>query len=571
MSCRYFMSKWGLKIPDLIALGLLFIYLSPYIIFPGHAHFMLHDNLDSGVGWYKMITGSGLTFAPNNAIFPNIFSGIPRGCMPSELDFYTLLNLICSPWVAYCILVVLQHLIAFYGMRRLITDYVFKGYYVYHSVFISLAFALLPFWPMGEFSIAGQPFVFWALLNLINGKKSIYNWLIMVLFSFSASDFVFSNLFLLPSVLLGMYVYYLFTRKWSLSAIMAWLLLFGLTTISEYRLLLLQFGNVFTSQRSTYFVGQLLNWKGYLKTDFLLMFKGQYHFYSCQFPIVISLIVIALFSIRSIKYYKLIFTMLAFAFLFSTIDTFHFWSGSAGVLQRLGSLSSLQMRFKTIFPVLWFMIFASTVYYLAEHKPITSLAALLLVVTQVVFLFFNLSMSDFQGSAYAENAFYYTYINNTDGGHKSFKNYFAPELFSAAKEKIGYKNETVLCLGFPSELAQYSDFHTAAAYLGYYPEEKKQELVDVFKPELRKIKDSVKLQEVIGARKFQYYYKAENDTLKKMLNIDLDTIAIRKMNIKYVLSLRNLEDFAALHLFPVGMVKNVNGVYPEQLYIYKVM
>src|ERR1700733_10244045 len=118
------MNKWGKRIPDLIALGLLFIYLSPYIIFPGHAHFMLHDNLDSGVGWYKMITGSGLTFAPNNAIFPNIFSGIPRGCMPSELDFYTLLNLICSPWVAYCILVVLQHLIAFYGMRRLITDYV---------------------------------------------------------------------------------------------------------------------------------------------------------------------------------------------------------------------------------------------------------------------------------------------------------------------------------------------------------------------------------------------------------------------------------------------------------------
>ncbi len=565
------MDKWGKRIPDLIALCLLFIYLSPYIIFPGHAHFMLHDNLDSGVGWYKMITGSGLTFANNNVVFPNLFNGIPRGCMPSELDFYTLINLICSPLAAYCVLVVLQHLVAFWGMKCLITDHVFKGSYPYHSAFIALAFGLLPFWPMGEFSIAGQPFVFWAILNLINGRKIIYNWVVIILFSFSASDFVFSNLFLLPTIFLGMFVYYLYTKKWSVPAVAACFLLLGLSVISEYRLFLLQFGNVFTSQRSTYFLGQSLNWKGYLKTDFLLMFKGQYHFYSCQFPVIITLVLIAIFSIRSVKYYKLIFTMLAAVFIFSTIDNFHFWSGSTNILQKMGSLSSLQMRFKTIFPVLWFMILASTVYYLAEHKPITSLGALLLVITEVFFLFFNLSTTDFQNSAFAENAFYYTYFNNTDGGHKSFKNYFAPELFSAAKEKIGYKNETVLCLGFPSELAQYSNFHTAAAYLGYYPEEKKQQLVDVFKPELRKIKDSAKLQEVIGARKFQYYYKAENDTLKKMLNIDLDTTAIKRMNIKYVLSIKNIEDFARLHLSPLGMITNINRVFPEQLYIYRVM
>src|ERR1700722_6538021 len=127
------MNKWSKKLPDALALLLLFIYLSPYIVFPTHAHFLIHDNLDSEIGWYKMIAESGLTFSSNYTVFPNLFNGIPRGCMPSELDFYTILNLLCSPLLAYFLLVILQHLIAFFGMRLLLKDYIFRGNAPYHT------------------------------------------------------------------------------------------------------------------------------------------------------------------------------------------------------------------------------------------------------------------------------------------------------------------------------------------------------------------------------------------------------------------------------------------------------
>jgi hypothetical protein len=564
------MHKWGKRLPDVIALSVLFIYLSPYIIFPAHAHLMIHDNLDSVVGWYKMIAESGLTFSPNNAVFPNLFNGIPRGCMPSELDFYTLLNLLFSPVVAYCLLIVLQRLVAYFGMKYLLKDYLFKGEYPYHTALISLAFALLPYWPLGEFCVAGQPFVIWALLNILHGKKTIYNWVIIFLFPFCSSDFVFSNLFFLPGILLGMILFFVVSKKWNLYALLAWGLLFILSAVSEYRMFLLQFSHSFTSQRTTFFTGDMLNWKGYAKMDLFLFLKGQYHFYSCQFPIILITLLLSILLIRSKKYYRILAIPLIITIVFSSIDTFHLWSGSPYFFKKLGSLGSLQMRFVTLLPVMWYMIFAISIYFLLKHTAKSFAISMVLIGSQIICLFFNLNISDYQGSAYNENAFYYTYINNHDLAHKSFNTYFAPKMFSEAKDRINYSGETVLCLGFPAELAQYSNFHTASAYLGNYPAEKKQQLVDIFRPELNKIKDSTKLNEIIGARRFQYYYAKVDDTAKKPVNIMLDSIALKKMDIKYLLSKDKIEDCVLLHLKPIGSFPNENRVSPEHLYVYRV-
>ncbi|HXP51148.1 MAG TPA: DUF6044 family protein, partial [Bacteroidia bacterium] len=139
------------------------------------------------------------------------------------------------------------------------------------------------------------------------------------------------------------------------------------------------------------------------------------------------------------------------------------------------------------------------------------------------------------------------------------------------KDKMGYNGETILCLGFPAELAQYSNFHTASAYLGNYPAEKRQQLIDIFKPELNKIKDSTKLNEIVGARRFQYYYSKVDDTAKKPVNIVLDSIALQKMGVKYILSKDKIEDYRLLHLKPIGSFPNENRVSPEHLFVYRVL
>jgi len=518
-----------------------------------------------------MIADSGLAFSSSMTNFPNIFNGIPRGCMPSQFDFYTILNLICSPLLAYCLLIISQHFIAFWGMNRLLSDYFFKGKYPYHIAFLSLAFALLPYWPLGEFCVAGQPFVIWALLNLFHNKKTIYNWLIILLFPFCSSNFVFSNMFFLPGVLMAILFLFYRSKKWNLSVLVAWCILFVLSTLSLYHLFVLQFINKIVSVREMATTGELLNWKGFIRADLLLFLHGQYHFSSCQFPVIVVTLLISLFLIRSTEYYKTTGAIIALALLFCSLSMFYSLKTSEIIYKYFEELHSLQLRFITFLPMLWFLLFAISIYFILKKYGNLYWPLLFIIGVQIIFLSFNFNSRDFSGSIYAENAFYYTYFNSTDADHCSFTDYFTPNVFSRVKKDINYKQETVLCIGFASEVAQFNGFNTAASYLSYYPAEKKQELVAIFAPALKKIKNKNILTEVVASRRFQYTFtKDQENVLKSKFNIDIDTLALKKMDIKYVLSSNNIENHEAIHLQPIDTINGVKNMFISTLFVYKV-
>ncbi len=42
---------------------------------------------------------------------------------------------------------------------------------------VSLAFALLSFWPFGGLSVAGMPLTLYAFLNIRDGNLQYWNWL----------------------------------------------------------------------------------------------------------------------------------------------------------------------------------------------------------------------------------------------------------------------------------------------------------------------------------------------------------------------------------------------------------
>ncbi|HXB10506.1 MAG TPA: DUF6044 family protein, partial [Bacteroidia bacterium] len=228
-------------LPEIIALVVLLVYLSPNIFLPSHAHYLIHDNLDSNVVWYKMLSQSGLLFAPNQAVFYNTLDGIPRGCMPTEIDIYVLLYSFLPALLAYNINIIFMHLIAFIGMYKLLRDYLFKESWRAHKTYIALAFALISFWPSGELSVAGQPIVVWAFLNLLNKDYSLKNWTILMLFPFYSGGFVFSNLFLGIALFIFLLAYSTLTKSWSFKPFMALFIFYTLAVVSDYRLFIMQF------------------------------------------------------------------------------------------------------------------------------------------------------------------------------------------------------------------------------------------------------------------------------------------------------------------------------------------
>jgi len=544
-----------LKQPSVLAIVFLIIYLSPNLLFASHARYLIHDNLNSNVVWYKILFDSGTLFASNHTIIPNICWGIPRGIMESQLNINVLLYALFSPLVAYNINIILIHFIAFWGMHKLLTSYVFNFTYPVHTVALALSFALLPFWPSGGLSVAGQPFVVWGMLNIMRKDYSFKNWFILCFFPFYSS-IVLSNLFfacgLLVMVLCNSFVHKQINGK----GLLALLVFVIIMLIPEYRLLYMQFMDHLTSSRSTYFQF-LLNMKGVIGMSSKLFLKGQYHFYSLQWPIIILTAAVAFLFIKGITKRVVLLFFIICTFACTFLDMLHKSVILVPLLNMIGQLKYVQFRFICMLPLLWHIIFALSIMFILLRFPKLKMAALGIIAINIAFTVFNLFPRDSSESYFPENAFYYTYIDHTnDGYHATFNNYYSPDLFTDAKNKLGYDNRQSICLGFQSEIAQYSDIYTVSSAYSYLPDNKVRETRRLFEP-------------VTMTNGSSIYYHYDSAALTKAIAYESDTAIWRKRPIAYILSVYPIDNYSNVGLDSMGYVPNRDkGIIPG-LYLFK--
>ena len=163
----------------------------PYYYDIENSKFLIHDNLDSNVVWFKNLAESGELFNHSDGVIERTLNGLPRKFYPSDLNIRTITYYIFSPINAYCILKIFIHLIAFIGM------YLLVGYLLKTkdnkgliSALVALAFSIIPFWPSGGLTVAGQPLLLYSFLNLIKKRNLILSG---VLFSFFLFFFSFSR------------------------------------------------------------------------------------------------------------------------------------------------------------------------------------------------------------------------------------------------------------------------------------------------------------------------------------------------------------------------------------------
>lgn len=135
----------------------------PLIILGENAHIRVHDNLDSNLAWYKVLSESGELFGAIDARIPQIMNGLPRNAFGSEFSIIVWLHALFPTMVAYAISQALTRFIAFFGMYILLKKHLVTGRQSgWIRVGTSLAFALTPFWPSGMLSTLGMPLALWA-------------------------------------------------------------------------------------------------------------------------------------------------------------------------------------------------------------------------------------------------------------------------------------------------------------------------------------------------------------------------------------------------------------------------
>ncbi len=116
-------------------------------------------------------------FGSNSAQIPNLLNGIPRSVFGTEFSIPVWLLYLFGPFYGYALNVVCIHLVAFWGMHRLLSNHVLHGDQKLIAVGVATTFALLPFSPMIGLSVAGQALVLDSFLTIRKGNARWTDWL----------------------------------------------------------------------------------------------------------------------------------------------------------------------------------------------------------------------------------------------------------------------------------------------------------------------------------------------------------------------------------------------------------
>ena len=473
-SVKYFISKNAFII---IALSILGIYLLPYYYNIENSKFLIHDNLDSNVVWFKNLAESGHLFNHKGGIIEITLNGLPRKFYPSDLNIRTITYYIFSPINAYCILKILIHLIAFIGMYLLV-GYLLKANDNNRliSAAVALAFSLIPFWPSGGLTVAGQPLLLFSFLNLINKRNLILSWIIIFFFPFFSSLFL-GNVFFMSIGFLVFIILTIKTKKLYPNVILACLIFTISSILIEHRIFEVFFIEKNVLQRTISDVPNALNLSGLIGVSAMQSLKGQYHFFGRIWPFIPIILCFNFFILKSKKvkkYLMLLIVLIAILSIGSTIRDLNF------VIKYLPFFQFFNPRFISLNVIIWYIILTLSLSEFSYQHRFYKILNSSLLIGLISSHFFNLFGEDYQDSNFIENSFYHTYINKSSKTHQSFNQFYNIMEFKKISKYIDQKSK-VCCIGFQPEIAQFNGLKTLGGYRSTYPHNKCLEIRDILK------------------------------------------------------------------------------------------
>ncbi len=591
---------------------LLLVYLSPLLFYEGNLNFLVFDNLDSNVIWFKILAESGKIFAPNQSIIPNIMDGLPRSCYGSEFKIILWFYYFFEPIQAYIINEIVLHLVAFISMYIFLDRYLFRSdtedRYTYVN-FGALYFAILPFWPSGGLSIPIMPLVTYVLLQIEAGKDTWKSWLLLLFLPLYSS---FILVYFFYFFLTGIYLLRqsIITHSFNMRLFLAIVLSVTLFLLFEYRLILQMFiENSFISNRTEYyslvnksfidsyrnsllefldgvphakgvqlklllplslFTLPLLFIKNTLsKRDtliFIILFIASYYFgiwniilkQIYTLPVITAILLLFLLKRKQHLLPILLLSQVILAVLFG----FSFYKGWSIIFKVFPGMEMFNFsRFFFMTEILWGIISAVTAKEILNKLCCSKIILMILMLIQ-----FNISM----------NASFFT--QRTPIHYLPFHKYYAKKQFSDIQTYINrpVSSYRVVSLGIEPAIAQYNGFYTLDGYMVNYPLSYKHKFRKIIQVYLDKEDIYKKLYDGWGSKLYlfdngvTYAYYNELTTRATHYNtykdLDLNTTQIKKMGGEYLLSAQMIETSEKYGLIFLKKFTDENSLWSVHLY-----
>ncbi|WP_462410778.1 DUF6044 family protein [Neobacillus sp. Marseille-QA0830] len=514
----------------LLACLLLVIYISPLFILGENAHIRVHDNLDSNIAWYRVLNNSGQLFGGIDSTIPQIINGLPRNAFGTEFSGIQWLHQLFPSMLAYALSQTITRIFAFLGMYLLLKRHFVKEEEAYPiRVWVSLAFALTPFWPSGMLSTLGMPLALWAFLNIREGKHAWKEWLTLILLPFYSS-FVLGFFFFLFAMGLLWARDLLVKKKFNGIFLASIAMMTALYLLIEYRLVYsLVFPEAPTSRNE--FVSSTLGFWHTIRLVFKNYFLGHTHVLTIHTPVIVPLSFIVLWMLRKKpkgwlekRYYGLFILN----FVLSVWYAFWFYKGWQPLKDRISLLNTFNFaRFHFLRPLIIYVMFAVGAWLLWRMGNGRKKFVKVCLVLQLVVLFG------------ANDEIVYRVA-----GKPSVKQFYATEQFHEIDQYIGKPKDSyrVASIGIHPAIAQYNGFYTLDTYNNYYPLTYKHEFRKIIAPELAKSPVLKKYFDTWGGRCYIFvaelgkHYEFKKDSKVKIRHLQLNTRVFKRMGGRYIFS-----------------------------------
>lgn len=529
------MKRWASLSPEIkslwLASCLLILYVSPLFILGENAHIRVHDNLDSNIAWYKILKNSGQLFGQTNAVIPQIINGLPRNAFGTEFSGIEWLHNIFPSMLAYGISQLITRIVAFVGMYLLLKRHFVKASEAYPiRVWVSLAFALTPFWPSGMLSTLGMPLALLAFMNIREGKHTWKEWLTLILLPFYSS-FVLGFFFFLFAMGLLWLRDFLVKRKpnWIFFSSIALMTIIYL--MIEYRLVFsLVIPEAPTSRNE--FMSSTLGFWHTIGLVFKNYFLGHTHVMTLHTLVIVPLSFIAVALIWKKEARDTLDKRYMYLFIFNIILSiwyaFWFYKGWQPLKERISLLNTFNFaRFHFLRPLVIYLMFAVGAFLLWRKGEMWKMFVKICLIVQLVVLFG------------ANDEIVYRVE-----GKPSVKQFYATTQFKEIEQYIGKPQSSyrVASIGIHPAIAQYNGFYTLDTYNNFYPLTYKHEFRKIIAKELKKSPTLEKYFDHWGGRCYIFVaelgkrYEFKKDSKTKIHKLQLNTSVFKQMGGQFILS-----------------------------------
>jgi hypothetical protein len=450
-----------------------------YAVDARRAPTLVHDNLDSVVVWQKIVAEGGLLWAPDDAIVPQIMGGIPRAYFDSELNVFSLLNALVSPFHAFGINAALMLSVGYLGMWLLVRRHLQPESpsqpWLAHGV--AMSFALLPHWPGGGLSVAGTPLLLNAFLNLRQGGRArrfaALDWAVLVLFPFYSSIVLCFAVYLLFGVVM---LADLLRGRLSWRVVAALVLFTAAYAVVEHRLVGMMVSGGAPSHRVE-FQSKVATIARGARDAAQIFVRGQYHAATLHTHVILPTVALALLVSRGMgesarRLWALVAGLVATAVVYGTLNL----AALEPLRARIALLRTFNFgRVHWLQPLLWYAAFAVALGLLDRR-----LRARVELRTVAGWLVLPLALQVADVSWQASKA------RNVGGRSISFAAFYGSDLFGQIKDFIGLPVESyrVVSVGMHPAVALYNGFFTLDGYLPNYPLSYKRQFRRIIAAEL---------------------------------------------------------------------------------------